>query len=213
MLTPQLPVLGNKVGIVTGASRGIGAAIARRLAEAGAHLVLAARDEDALDQLCDNLAAHGRRYVAVPTDVTDPAAVEALVARTVDTFGGLDLAVNNAGGGFIGKAPIASLDLGDFRAQLDLNLTSVFCAMTHQIAAMIARGGGTIVNMSSGSGSRAAQGMGAYVVAKHGLQGLTKVAALDHAAAVAWLCSDEASFITGGTIPIDGGQAAGILTG
>jgi NAD(P)-dependent dehydrogenase (short-subunit alcohol dehydrogenase family) len=144
----------------------------------------------------------------------------------------------------------------DFRRLLELNLTSVFVAMSHEIAALLKNGGGAIVNMSSGSGFRAAAGMGPYVTAKHGLQGLTKVAALDYAqqgirinaiapgpimagpladagedfqrmaadsvpmrrigrpedvgAAVVWLCSDAAGFITGATLPLDGGQLAGI---
>lgn len=138
---------------------------------------------------------------------------------------------------------------------LELNLTSVFVSMKHEIPAMLASGSGAILNMSSGSGFSATAGMGAYVVAKHGLQGLTKVAALDYAqqnirinalapgpilagplaaapdewrqaaadavpmvrigtpaevgAAAVWLCSDDAAFINGATLPIDGGQLAG----
>jgi NAD(P)-dependent dehydrogenase (short-subunit alcohol dehydrogenase family) len=182
--------------------------------------------------------------------------VQALVARIVQDLGGLDVAVNNAGGGFAGKAPIVDVSDADFRHMLELNLISVFVAMKHEIAAMLATGGGAIVNMSSGSGFRAAAGMGPYVTAKHALQGLTKVAALDYAqqgirinaiapgpimagaladmgeefqrmaadsvpmrrigrpedvaAAVVWLCSDAAEFITGATLPLDGGQLAGI---
>jgi NAD(P)-dependent dehydrogenase (short-subunit alcohol dehydrogenase family) len=113
--------------------------------------------------------------------VTDPEAVEALVARTVATFGRLDIAVNSAGGGFRDKVAVADVSLEDFRSMLDLNLESVFISMRHEIPAMLAGGGGSIVNVSSGSGLRAAPGMGAYVVAKHGPQGLTKVAALDYA--------------------------------
>ncbi len=185
--------------------------------------------------------------------------VERLVADTVETFGRVDLAVNNAGGGFSGKAGVADVTIEDFRGHLELNLTSVFVSMRHEIAAMLASGGGAIVKMSSGSGSRAAAGMGAYVVAKHGLQGLTKVASLDYAElgirinavapgpilagplaeadpqfreqaaqsvpmgrigdcdevadTVAWLCSDEASLITGAPISLDGGQVAGTPRG
>lgn len=175
------PTLDGRVGIVTGASRGLGAHIARALAAAGADLVLAARSKEPLDVLAAELATEGVRTAVVPTDVTDPAAVEALVHHTVETFGRLDLAVNNAGGGFSGKAPIAEVDDDEFRSMLDLNLVSVQWSMKHQIPAMIGSGGGSIVNLSSGSGHRAAAGMGAYVVAKHGLHGLTKVAALDYA--------------------------------
>jgi NAD(P)-dependent dehydrogenase (short-subunit alcohol dehydrogenase family) len=246
--------LAGKVAIVTGASRGIGAVIARAFAQAGADLVLGARSLGPLEALADELTGAGHRAVALPTDVTDEAAVQRLVARSVEQFGRLDAAVNNAGGGFSGKAPIAEVESSEFRAALELNLTAVFLALRHQIPAMIDSGGGAIVNMSSGSGFRAFPGMGTYVVAKHGLHGLTKLAALDYAAqgvrvnalapgpimagplaeapedfqraaatavpmqrigrpeevaaAAVWLCSDAASFVTGATLPLDGGQLA-----
>jgi NAD(P)-dependent dehydrogenase (short-subunit alcohol dehydrogenase family) len=250
------PVLAGRVALVTGASRGIGADVARALARAGAAVALGARDQDALEQLAGEISAADGRALPVRADVTDSASVRALVARTVDELGGLDIAVNNAGGGFAGKAPLGAVPEDEFRRVLELNLTSVFVAMRHEIAAMSVSGGGAIVNMSSGSGFRAAAGMGPYVTAKHGLQGLTKVAALDYAhqgirinaiapgpimagplaeageefqrmaadsvpmrrigsaedvaAAVVWLCSDAAGFITGATLPLDGGQLAGI---
>jgi NAD(P)-dependent dehydrogenase (short-subunit alcohol dehydrogenase family) len=252
----RVPTLEGKVALVTGASRGIGAEVARALARAGAAVALAARDQEALETLAREINSAGGRSLPVRADVTEPASVQALVARTVQDLGGLDVAVNNAGGGFAGKAPIADVSDADFRHMLELNLTSVFVAMKHEIAAMLATGGGAIVNMSSGSGFRAAAGMGPYVTAKHALQGLTKVAALDYAqqgirinaiapgpimagaladmgeefqrmaadsvpmrrigrpedvaAAVVWLCSDAAEFITGATLPLDGGQLAGI---
>lgn len=179
--TSERPLAG-RVGIVTGASRGIGAAIARALARAGAHLTLAARSEEALDKLATELTdEHDTGSLVVPTDVTDPSSVRAMVARTVERFGRLDLAVNNAGGGFTGKVAVGELDEREFEAMVRLNLHSVQWSLAAEIPAMVASGGGTIVNMSSGSGQHAASGMGAYVAAKHGLEGLTKTAALDHA--------------------------------
>ena len=252
-LAPAEPLAG-KVAIITAASRGIGEVIARRFAAASADIVLAARTRSSLDALAAELQRGGRRAVAVAADVTDSQAMAALVCATLEQFGRLDAAVNNAGGGFSGKTPIAELGEEDFEASLALNLTSVFVAMKHEIPAMIDACGGAIVNMSSGSGSRAHPGMGTYAVAKHGLHGLTKLAALDNAeqgirgnalapgpilagplaqapeqfqqaaadsvpmrrigrpdevaAAAVWLCSDAASFITGATLPIDGGQLA-----
>lgn len=152
---PTRRILGDKVGIVTGASRGIGAHIARALAGAGAEVVFAARSQDALEILADDLSTLDVRTLAVPTDVTDPAEVEGLVARTVETFGRLDVAVNNAGGGLAGKTPVADNPDDDFRALLELNLAGVHWSMKHELSAMLASGGGAIVNMSSGSGHRA----------------------------------------------------------
>jgi NAD(P)-dependent dehydrogenase (short-subunit alcohol dehydrogenase family) len=246
--------LEGKVALITGASRGIGAATARIFAEAGSNVVLAARDRAALDALAEELSQLGVDPLVAPTDVTDPSAVQALIAQTIDTYGRLDCAVNNAGGGFTGKTSVADLTLEQYRSGMDLNLTSVFYCLKYEIPAMLNGGGGSIVNISSGSGFRASPGMGAYVIAKHGLQGLTKLAALDYATqgvrinalapgpilagplanlsddfrqaaaqyvpmhmlgqpedvarSALWLCSNAAQFITGATLPIDGGQLA-----
>src|SRR5690242_9138352 len=90
--------LTDKVAIVTGAGRGIGAAIARTYAEAGADLVIASRTKEQLDTVAKDIEAVGRRAVVIPCDVNDNAAVEALVAQTLDAFGSIDVVVNNAGG-------------------------------------------------------------------------------------------------------------------
>ena len=184
-------VLEGKVALVLGASRGIGAAVARAYVAAGARVVVAARDRAALDQLVvevaeDSDAAHreggGPVAMAVPTDATDDAAVAELVERTVATFGRLDVACNNAAGGGHPPTPLAQVPVEAFDTAVSVNLRGVFVAMGQEIAAMVATGGGAIVNMSSTAGFEPVAGLAAYVSTKFGLEGLTRVAALDHAA-------------------------------
>ena len=170
------PLEGN-VAIITGASRGIGATTASVFAERGAAVVLAARDEQALRAIAKEIEARDGRALVVPTDVGDPASVERLVARTTDEYGRLDAAVNNAGGGYP-PVPLADLDPTEFDRVLGVNLRGVFLSMKYEIPAMLASGGGAIVNMSSTVGVRGWQGIGAYVAAKHGVVGLTRSGAL-----------------------------------
>ena len=247
--------LAGKVAVVTGASRGIGAAVARSFTQAGAAVAIAARDAEALRQLTVELRRLGGEAVAIPTDVTDGDAVARMVEHVVDEFGRLDFACNNAAGGGHPPTPLAEVSVEAFDSGLAVTLRGVFVAMKYEIPAMVAGGGGAIVNMSSTAGLQAVGGLAAYVAAKHGLEGLTKVAALDYAAhgvrvnaiapgpiltenlaragagaqqaaasamplgrvgqpnevaaAVLWLCSGEAGFITGTTLVMDGGKLAG----
>jgi NAD(P)-dependent dehydrogenase (short-subunit alcohol dehydrogenase family) len=174
--------LDGKVAIVTGASRGIGAATARALAAAGASVALAARDVDALERVAGEVRAAGGRALAVPTDIRQPAAVEELVGRTVAEFGGLDIAFNNAAGGGHPPTPLTDVAVEDFDSALAINLRGTFLCMKHEIPAMLDGGGGAIVNMASTAGLEAVGGLAAYVSSKHGIVGLTKVAALEYAA-------------------------------
>jgi NAD(P)-dependent dehydrogenase (short-subunit alcohol dehydrogenase family) len=174
-------LLAGKVGIVTGASRGIGAATARALADAGAAVVLAARDEKALKTVAGEIEAGANRAMAIPTDVGDASAVERMVRLTLDLHGRLDIACNNAAGGGHWPTPLADVAVEDYDSGFRVTLRGVFLCMKHEIPAMIANGGGSIVNMSSTGGLRAVRGLASYVSSKHGVIGLTKVAALDYA--------------------------------
>ena len=168
----------GKVAIVTGGGSGIGEACALTLADRGAKVLVADLDEDAAERVASAIGANAKAFVV---DVSDPAACEAMVKAAVDTFGGLHIAVNNAGIGGE-QSPIGSYSVEGWRAVLSVNLDGVFYCMRAQLPVMIAAGGGSIVNMASILGSVAFPSAGAYVSAKHGVVGLTKAAAIDHAA-------------------------------
>jgi NAD(P)-dependent dehydrogenase (short-subunit alcohol dehydrogenase family) len=177
----QRGLLTNKVALVLGASRGIGAASAVALARAGAKVVVAARDSRALEEVAASIRAEGSEAHAIPTDILVVAQVESLVARTVEIFGRLDIAFNNAGSGHM-PAPMADLSVQDFDDAICVNLRGILVAMKFELAAMLAGGGGSIVNMSSTAGISGVRGMSAYSATKHAIIGATKSAALDYAA-------------------------------
>jgi len=172
--------LEGKVGVVTGASRGIGAATAAAFAMAGANVVVAARSEAALESVAESIAASsGREVSAIGTDVTDPSSVRSLVDKTLERFGRLDVAFNNAGDGHR-PAPLSEVGVEDFDRALGVNARGVFLCMKYEIPAMLANGGGAIVNMSSTAGLEGVRGISGYVAGKHAIVGLTKTAALDY---------------------------------
>jgi NAD(P)-dependent dehydrogenase (short-subunit alcohol dehydrogenase family) len=171
----------GKVALVTGASRGIGAAVARAFRSAGARVAILARDAEALDRLADELG--DGQTLALPTDVSDAGAVADMVERVVSEFGRLDFACNNAAGGGHPPTPLAEIPIEAFDSMQAISLRGVFLSMRAEIPAIVRSGGGAIVNMSSTAGLQGVGGLSSYVAAKHGVEGLTKVAALDYAEA------------------------------
>jgi NAD(P)-dependent dehydrogenase (short-subunit alcohol dehydrogenase family) len=243
----------GKVILITGATSGMGRAVAERVAAEGAKVVLAARGK----RTGDELAASLPEAIFVPTDVTVEADVAELVRQAVERYGRIDGAFNNVGAA-TALGPLTSIDGDAWNAELALNLSSVFYGLKHEIPALDAAGGGAIVNNASNLGVVGGAGIGAYSAAKHGVVGLTRSAALDTAtrgirvnalvtggvdtpllrgnlgvepeeavrlaggwhpvgriaqpeeiaAFVAFLLSDEAKFITGAALAIDGGITA-----
>ena len=172
--------LADKVVLIVGASRGIGAASARAFAREGAKLVLASRDLPALEALAASLPP-GAHAKPIKTDLTIEAELQAAVQTAVREFGRLDIAFNN-GGVSQTRVPLADVSNEVFDAAMNTNVRGVFMAMKFQIRAMLACGGGVIVNTGSVASSIAMASMGAYTASKHALAGLTKAAALDYAA-------------------------------
>ncbi|MCU1282198.1 MAG: 3-oxoacyl-[acyl-carrier protein] reductase, partial [bacterium] len=130
-------LLTNKVALVLGASRGIGASAAAALARAGARVVVAARDTRALEEVAASIRREGSEAHAIPTDILDAAQVERVVARTVELFGRLDIAFNNAGSGHM-PAPMAELSVQDIDDAIGVNLRGTLVAMKFELTAMLA---------------------------------------------------------------------------
>jgi len=160
----------GSVIIVTGASSGIGEATARLAHARGMKVVLAARRAALLAEVAASLPGS----IAVPTDVTSSADIDALVDRTVAEFGRIDVLVNNAGQGL--HLPVIEADLDDVRAVLELNVLAPLALMKAVVPVMRSVGGGAIVNISSGSTRRVLPGVGPYAATKSALNTLTEVA-------------------------------------
>jgi NAD(P)-dependent dehydrogenase (short-subunit alcohol dehydrogenase family) len=249
-----MSALDGRAGLVTGAASGIGRASAIALAGAGGSVVvsdLAARRADG-EETVARIEATGGTATFADCDVSSAADCQALVDVTLERYGRLDFAHNNAG--IDHQALLVETDDADFQRVLAVNLWGVFWGMKAQIAAMARDGGGAIVNTSSLAGVIGAPTLGAYVASKHAVLGLTRTAAKEYAAqgirvnaicpaavrtgitdklppeihdvlpeiqaikryaepeeiaaAVLWLCTDAASFVTGAAMPIDGGATA-----
>jgi 7-alpha-hydroxysteroid dehydrogenase len=168
--------LTDKVAIVTGAGRGIGAATARVLAEAGADVVLASRTVEQLEEVAADVRAAGRRALVVPIDANDLADLDGLVARTVDELGGVDIVVNNAGGTM--PRPFLDTTPGYLERSFHFNVTTAFALSKAATPSLLERRG-SIVNISSAIGRLRDRGMIAYGTAKAAMSHMTRLMAAD----------------------------------
>ncbi|MFT4470120.1 SDR family NAD(P)-dependent oxidoreductase [Arthrobacter sulfonylureivorans] len=174
------PVLQDKVAIVTGAAQGMGEATARLFAEAGAKVVVADFNQDKGQSVVDDIVAAGGDAFFVKVDVSKGEDVKAMVAATVEKYGRLDVAVNNAAL-TPDQAPIHEFDEEYWDRIMSVDLKGVALSLKYEIQQLRAQGGGgSLINISSVSGFRPQPGNPAYIAAKHGVVGLTKAAALEN---------------------------------
>jgi NAD(P)-dependent dehydrogenase (short-subunit alcohol dehydrogenase family) len=171
----------NKVVLVTGGTSGIGLATALAFAREGAKVVVSGRREKEGNQAVAQMRKSGGEGLFVRTDVSNEAAVEALISQTLSTYGRVDAAFNNAGiEGEVAKRTHEQ-SVANYRTVMDINVLGVLVAMKHEISAMLKNGGGSIVNNASVGGLVGFPGASVYVASKHAVMGLTRSAALEYA--------------------------------
>jgi NAD(P)-dependent dehydrogenase (short-subunit alcohol dehydrogenase family) len=171
--------LDGKVAVVTGAGRGLGAAAARSLAEAGANVALLSRSREELEAVAADVEAHGQQALVIPLDVTDEAAVEAAADHVVSIFGRCDVLVNNAGIGPIG--PLLELDLNELRRTFEINVFGTFMCARAFGAHMVAQRKGTIINVGSIAGLGGDPELSAYSASKGAVISFTRALAIEWA--------------------------------
>jgi 2-deoxy-D-gluconate 3-dehydrogenase len=171
--------LDGRVALITGASRGLGRAMALALAEAGADVALVARSRDALEDTAAAVTALGRRAVPLPADVTVEAEVQAAVGRAIEACGAVDILVNNSGAAIV--KPLVETTPAEWRKVLETNLTGAFHCCRAVGPGMIARRRGKVVNVASILGTRGLPGYAAYSASKGGLLALTRALAVEWA--------------------------------
>lgn len=169
--------LEGKIAIVTGASKGIGKAIATALTDVGVKVVLAARTQNTVEQAAADLRKSGADATAIPTDVTDADAVQNLIQRTLKTYQSIDILINNAGNGIFG--PVADFDPNDWDSVINSNLKGVYLCAKYALPHLLAQGGGQIINVLSIAAKVAFPASSAYCAAKAGALALTKVLAAE----------------------------------
>jgi NAD(P)-dependent dehydrogenase (short-subunit alcohol dehydrogenase family) len=174
-------VLTKKVALVTGGGSGIGEACAKALAAAGAEVAIADVNLDGVHRVVEDIAAAGGIAKAYSLDVSNDSEVDSVITAIVREFGGLHIAVNNAGIGG-DQAPTGEQTPAGWRKVLSVILDGVFYCMSHELAAMKRGGGGSIINMASILGAVGFANSSGYVAAKHGVLGLTQTAAIEYAA-------------------------------
>lgn len=172
--------LENKVAVITGASSGIGKETALLFAREGAKVVVSDIADEAGGKVVDEIREKGGEAIYVRANTAKPEDHEKLVEETLRAFGALHISVNNAGIG--GKsAKVADYEVAEWQRVIDINLSGVFYGMKYQVPAMIKSGGGSIINVASILGQVGFATSAAYVASKHGVVGLTKTGAIDHA--------------------------------
>lgn len=171
----------DKVVLITGATSGIGKATALKFGSAGAKVVVSGRREPEGNTVVDQIKSAGGEAMFIPVDVAVEEQVKSLVDKTVETYGRLDVAFNNAGVELL--ASIIESEQADHQRVFDINVWGVLSSMKHEIPAMIANGGGSIINTSSVAGHIGMPGAASYIASKHAVEGLTKAAAVEYAPA------------------------------